>query len=125
MKVLSLKQPWAELILQGRKKIDLRKWNTKFRGIFLIHASKKPDDNAMKMFGFKNLLCGFIIGKVELIGVKDYRKNKKEFINDKDLHLADESYGGFGFVLKNVKRINPVFAKGKLRFWEYNSKIFN
>ncbi len=43
MKVLSIKQPFAELIIQGRKKIELRKWNTKFRGDFLIYASKNPD----------------------------------------------------------------------------------
>ena len=125
MKVLSLKQPWAELILQGRKKIEIRKWNTKFRGEFLVHSSKIPDKDSMKKFGFKNLPCGFIIGKAELIEVKDYRKNKNEFINDKDLHLGDESYGKFGFILKNVKRINPVFAKGKLGFWDFNIEIFS
>jgi len=119
MKALSLKQPWAELILQGRKKIDIRKWNTKFRGVFLIHASKIPDKAAMKKFGFKNLPCGFIVGKAKLIEVKNYKNNKKEFINDKNLHLADESFGRFGFVLKNIKRIKPVFAKGKLGFWNF------
>ena len=43
MKTLSLKQPFAELILQGRKTIELRRWNTNLRGDFLIHASKNPD----------------------------------------------------------------------------------
>ncbi len=52
MKALSLKQPFAELILQGRKKIELRKWNTSFRGEFLIHSSKTPDMMNMKKFGF-------------------------------------------------------------------------
>src|SRR3989344_3108725 len=52
MKALSLKQPFAELILQGKKVIELRKWNTRFRGEFLIHASKVSDVDAMKRFGF-------------------------------------------------------------------------
>jgi len=43
MKALSLKQPYAELILQGKKKIELRTWNTKFRGEFYIHASLTAD----------------------------------------------------------------------------------
>lgn len=30
MKVLSLKQPFAEFVVSGKKKIELRKWNTKF-----------------------------------------------------------------------------------------------
>ena len=49
MKVLSLKQPWAELILLGRKTIEVRKWNTAFRGEFLIHASGNTDEEAMKL----------------------------------------------------------------------------
>ena len=55
MKVLSLKQTYAELILQGRKIIEIRKWNTKFRGDFLIHTSKNPDYEAMERFGFIDL----------------------------------------------------------------------
>jgi hypothetical protein len=44
MKCLSLKQPFAELLVSGKKTIELRKWNTKFRGKFLIHASKNLDE---------------------------------------------------------------------------------
>ena len=91
MKTLSLKQPFAELVASGKKKIELRKWSTKFRGEFLIHASKIPDKEAMKRFNFEDLPYGFIVGKATLIDVKDYRKNKKEFKKDKNLHLADES----------------------------------
>ena len=117
MKALSLKQPWAELILQGKKKIEIRKWNTKFRGRFLIHASKNPDEIAMKKFGFNDLSCGFIVGEAELIDVKEY-KGENEFERDKNLHLADDSWGNYGFILKNVKRIKPIPAKGNLGFWE-------
>jgi len=122
MKALSLKQPFAELILQGRKTIELRKWNTKFRGEFLIHASKKPDEKAMKEFGFGNLPCGFIVGKATLTDVKKY-ENKKEHKKDKELHLDSDAWGKFGFILKNVKRINPIPAKGKLNFWEFENEI--
>ncbi|MFH1445161.1 MAG: ASCH domain-containing protein, partial [Nanoarchaeota archaeon] len=83
MKALSLKQPFAELILQGKKKIELRKWNTKFRGEFLIHASKNPDKEAMQRFGFKELPCGFVVGKAKLVDVKEY-KNEEEHRKDKD-----------------------------------------
>ncbi len=43
MKCLSLKQPFAELLVSGKKTIELRKWNTKFRGKFLMHDSKNLD----------------------------------------------------------------------------------
>ena len=119
MKTLSIKQPWAELILQGKKKIEIRKWSTKFRGKFFIHASKVPDEKAMKFFGFENLPCGFIIGKAELVDVKKY-KNNEEFSKDKDKHLATSEWGDNGFILENVQRIKPIPAKGSLGFWEFD-----
>ena len=118
MKVLSLKQPWVELILQGKKKIELRKWNTNFRGTFLIHSSKIPDRNVMKRFGFKDLPNGFIIGKVDLVEVKKY-KNKVDHKKDKKFHLASDNFGKYGFILKNIKRIKPISIKGQLNFWEF------
>lgn len=123
MKALSLKQPWAELILQGKKKIELRKWNTKFRGKFLIHASKNPDEEAMIKFGFRDLPCGFIVGKAELVDVREY-KNGAEFEKDKDLHLSSRERGNFGFILKNVERAEKIPAKGSLGFWEFDLNNF-
>ena len=46
MKCLSVSQPYADLIVKGKKTIELRKWNTKFRGEFLIHAPLKIRKNA-------------------------------------------------------------------------------
>lgn len=119
MKTLSLKQPFAELILQGRKKIELRKWNTKFRGEFLIHASKIPDWESMKKFGFKDLPCGYIVGKVKLVDVKIY-KTEEENNKDKNLHLASSIFGNYGFVLENPERIEKIPCRGSLGFWEFN-----
>ena len=119
MKALSLKQPYAELILQGKKKIELRKWNTNFRGDFLIHASKIPDKEAMQKFGFKELPLGSIVGKANLINVKKYN-DKQEHSKDKDLHLASDYWGNYGFMLEKAERINPIIpAKGKLGFWNF------
>lgn len=120
MKVLSLKQPFAELILQGKKKIELRKWNTKFRGEFLIHSSKIPDAVAIKKFGFENLPCGFILGRADLVEVKKY-KSELEHSKDGDKHLANSSWGNYGFVLKNPRRLKKIIpAKGKLNFWDFD-----
>lgn len=121
MKALSLKQPFAELVVSGKKTIEIRKWNTNFRGEFLIHSSKIPDENNMKKFGFKDLPCGFIVGKAKLVDVKKYI-NDKEFKKDKDKHLATNDFGRFGFVLKDVRRIKLIPAKGKLNFWNFDLK---
>ena len=121
MKTLSIKQPWAELILQARKKIEIRKWNTKFRGEFLVHSPKIPDKESMKKFGFNELPNGFILGKAELIDIKKY-ENDEEFLKDKNLHLAGKGWGNKGFILKNPKRIKKIKAKGNLGFWEFDKK---
>ncbi len=115
MKALSIKQPYAELIVSGRKKIELRKWNTKFRGEFLIHASKVPDNDAMCKFGFKELPLGCIVGKAILKDVKKYG-NKEEFDKDKEKHLADFNFGNYGFILDCVKRVKEINCKGALGF---------
>ncbi len=40
MKALSLRQPWAWMVVHGGKHIENRRWNTQRRGPFLIHAAK-------------------------------------------------------------------------------------
>lgn len=40
MKALSIRQPWAWMILHAGKDIENREWPTRFRGRVLIHASK-------------------------------------------------------------------------------------
>jgi len=124
MKTLSIKQPWAELIIQGKKKIEIRKWNTKFRGEFLIHSSGNIDLEAMNKFGFaqNELPRGAIIGKVTLKDIKKY-KNKEEFKSEYDKHLAGIEWGDFGFILENPKRFEkPIKAKGNLGFWNFELK---
>ena len=48
MKVLTIKQPWATLIMQGNKRFEFRSWQTKYRGELLIHAGKGIDKEAVK-----------------------------------------------------------------------------
>lgn len=40
MKALYLRQPWAHAVLHYGKTLENRRWNTSFRGEFLIHAAK-------------------------------------------------------------------------------------
>lgn len=84
IKVLSILQPWASLVVSGHKRIETRSWNTKYRGELYIHASmgknyKKLDanDNLYRFYykllshnqvvPFYRLPFGAIIGKVDLV----------------------------------------------------------
>ncbi len=124
MKCLSVSQPFAELIIQGKKTIELRRWNTNFRGEFLIHSPKKiriEDCKRLKM-NPKNLEKGAIVGKAEIYDVKTY-KTKSELVKDSKKHLASKTFQNnkYGFLIKNAKPFRiPIPAKGQLGFYDVN-----
>jgi len=121
-KCLSLRQPYAELIISGRKTIELRKWNTRFRGEFLIHASKAIDKEACKSYDnidIPSLTTGAIVGSAVLYDVKLYQ-SKEEFIADQSKHFATAAYAShkYGFLLSDAKRSEkPIPMKGQLGFF--------
>ena len=80
MKCLSVSQPFADLIISGKKTIELRNWNTNFRGEFLIHAPIKiRTEDAKRLKINKKLVTGAIVGKAELYKVKKYESLKPDF----------------------------------------------
>jgi ASC-1-like (ASCH) protein len=126
MKCLSIKQPYAELIVSGKKTIELRTWNTKFRGEFLVRASKRVYEEDCKRLNIDSdrVVTGGVIGRASLYDVKHYT-SREEFLADSHLHLASERYypdHAYGFMLKNSSRLSkPVIIKGRLGF--YNVEI--
>ncbi len=125
MKCLSISQPFADLIIKGKKTIELRTWNTKFRGEFFVHTPskiKKMDCRRLRI-NEKTLRTGVIIGKVEIYDVKRYDSiidlnsdYKKHFLYEKFLRHK------YGFLLKNPKEFHlPIPYKGSLGF--FNAKL--
>lgn len=121
MKCLSVSQPFADLIVSGKKTIELRKWNTNFRGEFLIHSPIKVRFNDCKRLKIsKKPVTGAIIGKAEIIDVKKYN-SKSEVKADFKKHLASSDFLNrkYGFILKNPKSFRiPIPYKGKLGFFD-------
>lgn len=121
LKCLSVSQPFADLIISGKKIIELRNWNTNFRGEFLIHAPIKIRTEDCKRLKInKKLVTGAIIGKAELYEVKKY-KSVKEIKTDQKFHLASKNFHDrtYGFMLKNSKSLRiPIPYKGQLGFFE-------
>lgn len=121
MKCLSISQPFADLIISGKKTIELRKWNTNFRGEFLIHAPIKiRTEDCKRLKITKKLVTGVIIGKAELYDVKKYNSSK-EVKKDEKFHFASKNFQGitFGFKIKNVKSLRiPIPWKGQLGFFD-------
>ena len=129
MKCLSLKQPYADLLAFGEKTIELRKWNTKFRGEFLIHASKNIDLQACERLDIDidKLTIGAIIGSAFLHNVKEY-SNQEEFNKDKQKHfsIVTKYFDGYkyGFLIRNARLFKKSIPyRGKLRFFEVDKSI--
>ena len=126
MKCLSVCQPFAELIVQGKKTIEIRNWNTKFRGEFLVHAPQKIRLDDCKRLKMKpEMTVGAIIGKVELIDVKEYA-NATQIKIDSKKHLASNDGNGnkYGFILQNPKQLRiPIPCTGQLNFFEFRPEL--
>ena len=121
MKCLSVSQPFAQLIITGKKTIELRKWNTSFRGEFLIHAPLKiRTDDCKRLKIDEKLVTGAIVGKAELYDVKKYN-SVREIKADQKFHFAAKSFQDniYGFLLRKPKQFRiPIPWKGQLGFFD-------
>jgi len=59
---LSIRQPWAELILLQRKKVELRRWSTRHRGWVWLHTGKAFNETDGERFGLSSLFTGGFVG---------------------------------------------------------------
>ena len=125
MKVLTIKQPWATLIMQGDKRFEFRSWQTKYRGDLLIHAGKSVDKEALNRLSKylpKEIPTGKILGKVKLV---DCIKMSTDFKNlllkeNKDIYTKSSFKENYGWQLTDVEIFEkPIEAKGQLSLWDY------
>lgn len=131
MKALAMSQPWAERLVSGKKKIEVRTKNTSHRGWFYIYAAKKDTkDRVLKRFGFQKLPTGVIIGKAFLKNVKRYYDDK-EFYKDSKLHLATPGIiklegwdlkTKYGYIITKAQRIRPIPYRGMPGFFPVTLK---
>ncbi len=133
MKAISIRQPWASLIMKAGKDIENRSWATKYRGRVLVHAAKgmtrdEHDDAlffAVKAiradpknagctktrtlrelgFAFEDLQRGGIIGSVEIVDCVS-RSDSPWFV------------GEYGFVLRDPQPLPFMPFKGQLGFFD-------
>lgn len=129
MKVITIKQPFASLIVENIKKYEFRTWKTNYRGKILIHSAKTVDKNAMKKFEKYNLDCptGCIIGITSITDCIKVDDNFRKILkSENDLvysnAIKNKEWNGYGFKLEKVSKIEPIKVSGKLSLWEYDYK---
>lgn len=124
MKVLSIKEPWASLIIQGYKKYEFRSWKTNYRGRILIHASKTIEKDMLERFKDYNLdiKTSAIIGEADLVDcIKVDEKFNKELRKiDKIVYGKSNHTENYAWKLENIKTYDKVIPiNGKLGLWNY------
>lgn len=92
-RALSVRQPFAEQIISGKKKIEYRSKVTNIRGRVYIYASKTPKLEAYGKMKVEpgTFPVGVLIGTVEIVDCK-------------------ESQGEYHWILANPKRLKTLIA---------------
>ena len=122
MKAISLRQPWADLILQGRKTLELRSWKVSHRGMLAIHASQTVERGACEAFGMdpERVTAGALVGTVELTGIVEL--SEADYETRKGEHLAAGWFGYkaplYGWELASPRPLaEPVPMRGHMQLF--------
>ncbi len=123
MKAITLKEPWASLVVQGFKEYEFRTWKTNYRGKILVHAGKSRDDISRFSDYNLDLSSGEIIGEVYITDciLVDKALDKKLRELDSIVYGRDH-VGLYAFKLENAKKYEKkIKCKGKLGLWNYEN----
>ena len=120
MKALSIRQPYAWLIVNGVKDVENRSWSTKYRGVFYVHAAQTLDGTRAERERLRrwvrqrfdvivpddeDLPRGGIVGRAALVHVTT--KSRSPW------HVA----GHYGLVLVDARPLRFRRHRGKLGFF--------
>ena len=125
VKALTIKQPWASLIVDGYKCYEFRSWKTNYRGKILIHAGKNLEKEMLNRFSCYSLEyeLGAIIGEADLVDcilVDEQFNNELRKINA-IVYGRSNHVETYAWKLENIKKYDkPVYINGKLGLWNYN-----
>ena len=107
-RAICLKQPWANLVMEGKKTIETRKWTTKYRGVILICSSQTP----------KIEPWGCALGTVELDRIEKMEKRHEE---EAMCPVYDKAWAWY---LKKINKFSkPIPVKGKLGIFEIELEL--
>ena len=124
MKALTIKEPWASLIIEEYKKYEFRSWKTKYRGKILIHAGLGIEKDMMERFKDYNIDInpGYIIGEATITDciLVDEKFNCELRSTDPVVYGRSNHTETYAWKLENVvKYEKPIPCKGKLGLWNY------
>ncbi|HPH98512.1 MAG TPA: ASCH domain-containing protein [Anaerolineaceae bacterium] len=127
MKAISIRQPWAGLIMAGKKTLELRNWKVKYRGPLAIHAAQTVEEAACRAFGVdpRQVSAGVLLGMVNLdvimpLDETAFRERQAEHLSDGDFEAPL-----FGWRLSNPCPLDlPVPMAGRMGLFTVPDTLF-
>lgn len=122
MKTLSFHQPRAEQIVRGEKTVDIRSWQTAYRGPLAIHATAERREARCRDLGFdpEALAYGAVIGTVELVEIRPL--DAEAYAALQPQHRSEAPFAGapcYGWFLTGPQRLpEPLPVAGRRRLFD-------
>lgn len=133
MKALSLTQPWASLVVTGKKLVETRSWRTDHTGRIAIHAAKGYPKWA-KECASEWRMAGFVSGTLPLAGIigtavlREMRMTEAalhlELISAQEREFGDYSDHRYAWFLTDVVAFPALIpCKGALGLWDVPPEV--
>ncbi|VXD15946.1 ASCH domain-containing protein [Planktothrix paucivesiculata] len=138
MQALTIQEPWASLLVTGKKRYETRDWQRNYRGLLAIHAGKQSVHPFDYPLGLSEIL--------DELGITqdDLSKNKQKIIaiaTLKDIHLMTDKLineqseierltgfwqpGRYAWELTDIKPLSePIVARGLPGLWGVSDEIY-
>lgn len=126
---LSIRQPWAWLIVNGYKDIENRSWKTNYRGPVLIHAGKawdrdtaddmlRGDDPAGRLDSDESMIERFVAEYPDIEANMGGIVVVADVIGCVEGSRSPWFFGPYGFELDNARPLPFTPMKGALGFFK-------
>jgi hypothetical protein len=138
MQALTIHEPWASLLVKGKKRYETRDWKRNYRGLLAIHAGKQSVHPFDYPLGLSEILDDSKITQDNL------NNNKQKIIaiaTLKEIHLMTDKFINeqselerltgfweprrFAWELTNIKLLpEPIAARGMPGLWTVPDNIY-
>lgn len=140
MKAITIWQPWASLLVSGKKLYETRSWATSYRGPIAIHAAKRPVRRTIDALAEGNLWetlalfeslfpgsgelvqlsTGAIVGKALLVRCNLIDEAFLATLTPMELALGDFTLGRYAWEFHGMIPVElAVPTKGMQGLWEW------
>jgi ASCH domain. len=137
MQALTIHEPWATLLVKGKKQFETREWYRNYRGLLAIHSGKQSVKIEDYPLGLEEILddleitqAAININKGKIIAIatlKEIHLMTDKFINEQsDIERLTGFWqpGNYAWELTDIKPLpKPIPARGLPGLWEVPREI--